>query len=163
MTSDAASAEPTAVSSTEAGADAETHQLSGIWLSRYEFYSSGRNGTYIGAHHVLLLQTGDRITGRSISSNSLDPGSSLSLDLSVERNVITGTWRERTGPEGYYTGATYHGAVQLLAEPTGRRLSGKWVGFGKNMDVNSGPWELSFLNPSTTPAVIQRYSEPPAI
>ncbi|NUR58452.1 MAG: XRE family transcriptional regulator, partial [Catenulispora sp.] len=93
----------------------------------------------------------------------LDPGSSLSLDLSVERNVITGTWRERTGPEGYYIGATYHGAMQLLAQPTGRRLIGKWVGFGKDMDVNSGPWELSFLNRSTTPAVIERYAEPPTV
>jgi transcriptional regulator with XRE-family HTH domain len=159
---DMTSAESVGESATEAGAEVEAHGFSGIWLSRYEFYSSGRSEAYVGAHHVLLLQSGDRITGRSISSNSLDPGSSLSLDLSVERNVITGTWRERTGPEGYYTGATYHGAVQLLAEPTGRRLVGKWIGFGKDMDVNTGPWELTFLNASTTPAAAGRYSEPPA-
>jgi transcriptional regulator with XRE-family HTH domain len=158
---DVTSSESAGEASTEVGTTAEINEFSGIWVSRYEFYSSGRNEAYIGAHHVLLLQTGDRITGRSISPNSLDAGSSLTFDLSVERNVITGSWRERTGPEGYYTGATYHGAVQLLAEPTGRRLTGKWVGFGKDMDVNSGPWELSFLNASTTPAAIERYSEPP--
>jgi hypothetical protein len=155
--------EPRAETETETEAETESNHFSGIWLSRYEFYSSGRNEAYTGAHHVLLLQTGDRITGRSISPNSLDAGSSLTLDLSVDRNVITGTWRERTGPEGYYTGATYHGAVQLLAEPTGRRLVGKWVGFGKDMDVNSGPWELSFLSPSTSPGAIERYSGAPEV
>lgn len=160
---DVTAAESARESSTEVGAKTEARDFSGIWLSRYEFYSSGRNEAYVGAHHVLLLQTGDRITGRSVSANSLDAGSSLSLDLSVELNVVTGTWRERTGPEGYYTGATYHGVLQFLAEPTGRRLVGKWIGFGKDMDVNTGPWELSFLNAATTPAVIERYSEPPTI
>jgi transcriptional regulator with XRE-family HTH domain len=134
---------------------------SGIWLSRYEFYSSSREQAFTGAHHVLLLQSGDRITGRSISPNVLDPESSLSLDLSIDRNIITGTWRERTGPEGFYRGATYHGAVQLLAEPTGRRISGKWVGFGKDFDVNSGPWELVFLDASTAPGTVERYSQVP--
>lgn len=134
---------------------------SGIWLSRYEFYSSSREQTFTGAHHVLLLQTGDRITGRSISPNTLDPESSLSLDLTVDRNIVTGSWRERTGEEGFYRGASYHGALQMLAEPTGRRISGKWVGFGKDFDVNTGPWELVFLDPSTSTAATARYGSAP--
>ena len=34
-----------------------------------------------------------------------------------------------TNPEGYYAGAVYHGAIQLLLEPTGHRMVGKsgWV------------------------------------
>lgn len=162
---DMSSAETDAEGITQARSTAASEpavgDYSGIWVSRYEFYSSSRSQPFIGAHHVLLLQTGDRITGQSISANSLDPGSSMSLDLSVDRNVVTGTWRERTGPEGYYTGATYHGALQLLAEPTGRRMAGKWVGFGKELDVNTGPWELRFLNASTAPSTIERYSETP--
>jgi transcriptional regulator with XRE-family HTH domain len=133
----------------------------GIWLSRYEFYSSSREQTFTGAHHLLLLQTGDRITGRSISPNSLDPQSSMSLDLTVDRNIITGTWRERTGEEGFYRGATYYGALQMLAEPTGRRIVGKWVGFGKDFDVNTGPWELTFLDANTAPGTVERYSAAP--
>ena len=135
--------------------------FSGIWLSRYEFYSSSREQTFTGAHHLLLLQTGDRITGRSVSPNSLDPQSSMSLDLTVDRNIITGTWRERTGEEGFYRGATYYGALQMLAEPTGRRIVGKWVGFGKDFDVNTGPWELRFLDASTAPGTIERYASAP--
>ena len=146
---------------TTAGAQAAHSDFSGIWLSRYEFYSSSREQTFTGAHHLLLLQTGDRITGRSVSPNSLDPQSSMSLDLTVDRNIITGTWRERTGEEGFYRGATYYGALQMLAEPTGRRISGKWIGFGKDFDVNTGPWELVFLDASTAPGTVERYSSAP--
>jgi hypothetical protein len=70
-------------------------------------------------------------------------------------------WRERTGAEGFYRGASYHGALQLLAEPTGRRIAGKWVGFGKDHDVNTGPWSLEFLDGSTAPGTIERYSRAP--
>lgn len=155
------SAQGTANPETAAGAQAAQAGFSGIWLSRYEFYSSSREQTFTGAHHLLLLQTGDRITGRSVSPNRLDPQSSMSLDLTVDRNIMTGTWRERTGDEGFYRGATYYGALQMLAEPTGRRIVGKWVGFGKDFDVNTGPWELVFLDAGTAPATIERYSSAP--
>jgi hypothetical protein len=131
---------------------------SGVWLSRYEYYSSGRDATFTGQHYVVLLQHGDRLTVRSL------PGSadgSLSMDLTVDGNVITGTWVEATSEAGYYRGARYHGAVQLLAEPTGRRLVGKWVGFGREMDVNTGPWELVFQDASTNKATLDRYNRRP--
>ncbi|MFI7896448.1 helix-turn-helix domain-containing protein [Streptomyces sp. CACIS-1.16CA] len=48
-----------------------------------------------------------------------------------------------------------------LIEPTGRRMAGKWVGFGKDFDVNSGPWELRLLDRSTERASIERYSASP--
>ena len=83
------------------------------------------------------------------------------MDLSIDGNVVTGTWREETSREGYYRGAIYHGAIQMLIEPTGRRITGKWVGFGRNMDVKSGPWELVFEDAGTSQATIRNYSRPP--
>ena len=68
--------------------------------------------------------------------------------------------RHRTG---YYRGAQYHGAIQLLIELTGTRMAGKWVGFGKNFDINSGPWELVLLDSSTSKAAIDAYNHPPQI
>ncbi|MFF9560282.1 helix-turn-helix domain-containing protein [Streptomyces albus] len=133
----------------------------GVWLSRYEYFSSGRGDTFAGAHYIVLVQHGDRLTGQSLPGASANPGSPLSLDLSVDRNVVTGTWTEHTAPDGYYAGARYHGALQLLVEPTGRRMSGKWLGFGKDFDVNSGPWELVFQDSSTSKATMERYSRPP--
>ncbi len=129
----------------------------GVWFSRYQYYSSGREESFAGQHFVVLLQHGDRLTARSLPGSA---SSSLSLDLTVDGAVITGTWVEQTDPAGYYRGARYHGAIQLLAEPTGRRMAGKWVGFGKDMDVNTGPWELVFRDASTSKATLDRYNTP---
>ena len=131
---------------------------SGVWLSRYRYFSSGRSDTFTGLHHVVLLQHGDRLTVRSLPRSSDSP---LTMDLTVDGNVITGTWVEQTARDGYYRGARYHGAIQLLAEPTGRRLAGKWIGFGKDMDVNTGPWELVFQDASTNRATLTAYDRKP--
>ncbi len=131
---------------------------SGVWLSRYEYYSSGRDETFTGMHHVVVLQHGDRLTVRSLPGSA---DSMLTMDLTVDGNVLTGTWVEQTAEGGYYRGARYHGAIQLLAEPTGRRLAGKWVGFGKEMDINTGPWELVFRDASTNRATLARYDQLP--
>ncbi|CQR63995.1 Conserved Hypothetical Protein [Streptomyces leeuwenhoekii] len=79
----------------------------------------------------------------------------------MEGNTVTGTWTEQTAPDGYYRGARYFGALQMLVEPTGRRMAGKWVGFGKEFDVNTGPWELRLMDTSTSKATLEAYSRPP--
>ncbi|SFD76086.1 hypothetical protein SAMN05421773_12826 [Streptomyces aidingensis] len=132
--------------------------FSGVWLSRYEYYSSSRENTRTGLHYVVILQHGGRLTVRSLPGSS---GSPLSMDLEADGNVLTGTWSEQTAPDGYYQGARYHGAVQLLVEPTGRRMAGKWVGIGKDFDVNTGPWEPVFRDASTAKATLDAYNRPP--
>ncbi|MFD4574126.1 helix-turn-helix domain-containing protein [Streptomyces sp. NPDC058417] len=135
--------------------------FSGVWLSQYAFYSSSRGETYEGKHYVVIVQHGNRLTGQSLPGASSNPDSPLTLDLTVDRNVVTGSWVEQTAPDGYYNGARYHGAMQLLVEPTGRRMAGKWVGFGKDFDVNTGPWELRLMDRSTSKAVLERYTRAP--
>ncbi|SDM56528.1 DNA-binding protein [Streptomyces wuyuanensis] len=129
-----------------------------MWLSRYEHFSSGRDASYTGQHYVVVLQHGNRLTVRSLPGSSDSP---LAMDLEVDGHVATGTWTEQTAADGYYRGARYHGAIQLLVEPTGRRMTGKWVGFGKEFDVNSGPWELVFQDASTTKATLEAYNRRP--
>ncbi|MFD7444376.1 XRE family transcriptional regulator [Streptomyces sp. NPDC059909] len=131
---------------------------SGVWLSRYEYFSSGRDSAYTGQHYVVVLQHGNRLTVRSLPGSSDSP---LTMDLEVDGHVATGTWTEQTATEGYYRGARYHGAIQLLVEPTGRRMTGKWVGFGKEFDVNTGPWELVFQDASTNKATLEAYNKRP--
>ncbi|WP_405905495.1 MULTISPECIES: XRE family transcriptional regulator [unclassified Streptomyces] len=141
---------------------APSGNYSGVWLSKYEFVSSGRGDqVFKGLHHVVLLQHGNRLTGRSLPQGSLNPDSPLTLDLQVEGNVVTGTWNAVTATEGYYRGARYFGALQMLVEPTGRRMAGKWAGFGKDHDVNTGPWELVFMDASTNKATLAAYDRPP--
>ncbi|MCX5383176.1 DNA-binding transcriptional regulator [Streptomyces sp. NBC_00083] len=145
----------------QAAAQAGDGTFSGVWLSQYEYYSSSRGETFEGKHYVVLVQHGNRLTAQSLPGASSNPESPLTLDLTVDRNVVTGSWVEQTAADGYYNGARYHGAVQLLVEPTGRRMAGKWVGFGKDFDVNTGPWELSLVDRSTSKATLERYSGPP--
>ena len=47
------------------------------------------------------------------------------------------------------------------ADPTGHRLTGQWVGFGRDFDVNVGPWKLELLTTDTTPAAQTTYNQPP--
>lgn len=149
---------------TRAGTGGEWQQAaprgnySGIWLSRYEYFSSGRGETFAGLHYVVLIQHGNRLTVRSLTGSST---STLTLDMTIDGSVLTGTWVEATDQSGYYLGAWYHGAIQMLAEPTGRRMVGKWIGFGKDMDINSGPWELVFQNASTSKATLESYNRRP--
>lgn len=84
------------------------------------------------------------------------------MDLEIDGHVATGSWPEQTATDGYYRGARYHGAIQLVVEPTGRRMTGKWVGFGKEFDVNTGPWQLVFQDASTNKATLAAYNKRPA-
>jgi DNA-binding transcriptional regulator YiaG len=129
----------------------------GIWLSEYEYFSSGREVALKGRHVALVVQTGDHVAVRSLPRSN---PSTMSMVLTLDGTVVTGNWSEQTERDGYYRGARYHGAIQMLADPTGRRLSGKWLGFGKEQEVNSGPWKLTFLEAGTSRAAIDRHDKP---
>jgi transcriptional regulator with XRE-family HTH domain len=133
--------------------------LNGIWLSRYQYASSGRGGdTFTDLHHLVLLQHGASIQARSLPGSS---PSTLIMDLTQNGSVITGTWSERTSPGGYYHGAVYHGAIQFLLDPTQHRMRGQWVGYGRDFDLNTGPWTLHLITTDTTPETITRHNHPP--
>jgi transcriptional regulator with XRE-family HTH domain len=117
--------------------------LTGIWRSQYEYYSDGRGQTFTGVHYVLLSQQGNRLVGQSLPHTS---ESELSLELVAEGTAVSGIWTERTSPSGYYKGATYHGAITLLLDPTGKALTGKWLGFGRDLRINSGDWQLRWVD-----------------
>jgi transcriptional regulator with XRE-family HTH domain len=138
------------------------HSLSGVWLSRYEYPSSGRGATLTGLHYVVLLQHGSRLTVQSLPGASLNPHSPLSMDLTVDGVTVTGTWTEQTAKDGYYKGARYHGAIQMLVDPTGRRLEGMWVGFGKDFSMNTGPWSFSFRTANRSRQSLAQFHRPPA-
>ena len=95
---------------------------------------------------MILIQHGARIQVRSVPAAE----SRVVMDLAVNGTVVTGTWSEETSATGYYGGGVYFGAIQMLAEPTGHRLTGKWLGFGRDFDINVGPWTLQLV--SATPA-----------
>lgn len=132
-------------------------EMTGIWLSAYEYYSSSRNQAFTSRHHVMLLQRGMRLVVRALPASK----SQMAMDLSVNGQVVTGTWTEETERGGYYRGAVYHGAIQMLQEPTGHRMAGKWVGFGRDMAVNTGAWALTLIDPGVDEAAVERWNREP--
>ncbi len=128
--------------------------LSGIWHSRYLYYSSSRGQQFEAEHYVVFRQRGNGLAGQSLPHST---DSRLRLNLSVDGSIATGTWTERTSPTGYYKGAVYHGTIQLIVNPMGRAMSGKWLGFGKNFKVNAGEWELAWVDGSTSQRAIREY------
>lgn len=132
--------------------------LSGIWLSDYEYRSSGRDQVFHGMHYVMLLQRGAQVMVRSLPASK----SQLSMDLSVNGKVATGTWAEQTQADGYYRGAVYTGAIQLLQGEDERRLAGAWVGFGKEPEeVNTGAWSLTLVDEHVDAEAVERWNRAP--
>ena len=156
----AAAAASVAWSIPESRAKGARGPLTGIWRSRYEYASSSRGGgTYAASHYVMVIQHGDRLQVRSL------PGTAqgrVTMDLTVSGSVVTGTWQEITDPGGYYSGSTYHGAIQFTAGPAGTRLKGTWVGFNKDGGIQTGPWTLDLVSADTSKAAMERYNRPAA-
>ena len=122
-------------------ARAASGTLSGLWLSRYSYFSDSRATNMNSEHRIRLHQTGSRLHAATDPTSD----SRLSLDLSVRGAIATGTWTERTTATGYYRGAVYHGTIQLVISPHAHTMSGRWLGFGKDFVVNSGDWHLEWL------------------
>ena len=117
----------------------------GIWKSVYHYPSSEQGQEFTGEHYVRAHQQQHHLIFESAAETS---ASYLIIRLSVKDNIATGSWQEQTDPNGYYKGAVYYGALQLVVSDDGTKMAGKWVGFGKDMEVNVGPWELSYIGKS---------------
>lgn len=136
---------------------AEYGPLTAIWLSSYDYESTSRGATFNSKHHVMVLQRGARLTVKSLPASA----SKLSLDMNVNGQVVTGNWWEQTNEAGYYQGAVYYGAIQMLLDTTGRRMNGQWVGFGRNMVTKTGPWTLTLVETSVDQAAVERWNREP--
>ena len=131
--------------------------LTGIWRSTYSYPSSSRGGMFTSEHFVVLIQHGARLQVRSVPASE----SVVIMDLTVNGQVITGTWTEQTNPDGFYQGSVYHGSLQFLLDPTGHRMAGKWVGFGRDFEINDGPWTLELVSSDTGKEAMARYDRRP--
>jgi transcriptional regulator with XRE-family HTH domain len=131
--------------------------LSGIWLSEYTYHSTSRDADFTSSHYCQVLQRGAHLDIRSLPGQH----SRVSVDLAVNGQVATGKWAEQTSAEGYYGGALYSGAIQMHLDPTGRRLEGQWVGFGKDGRINNGPWKLSMVADKVSRETVSEWDREP--
>lgn len=132
--------------------------LTGIWRSTYSFVSSSRdNQEFTSEHYVVLIQYGSNIQVRSLPDTA---DGRVAMDLTVNGAVVTGTWTEQTDPEGHYGGSVYHGAIQMLIGATADRMSGRWVGYGRDFDVNTGAWSLKLVASSAGREAMEQFNKP---
>jgi DNA-binding transcriptional regulator YiaG len=131
--------------------------LTGIWLSSYTYTSSSRGQDFTSLHYVVLIQYGSNLQVRSLPDTATGR---VAMDLTVNGQVVTGTWTERTDTDGYYAGSTYHGAIQMLIGATADRMSGRWVGYGRDFDVNTGAWSLKLVANSVGREAMERFNKP---
>lgn len=129
-------------------------RLTGIWRSRYHYRSEGRAEEFVGEHYLVLNQQRNRLTAKSLPHTT---GSTMTLDLITDASVVTGTWRETTSPTGYYRGAVYHGTIQMVVDPSSRRMHGMWLGFSRKFSINSGRWELEWCDSDISNETQQAY------
>lgn len=130
-------------------------RLPGLWLSRYQYWSTGRNGLFISQYHCVLTQDGARVHVESLPTGTAPI---LRVNLTAEGNILTGSWDEQTDPHGHYLGDRRWGALQLMMTPSHRYMYGKWVGWGSGEVINSGPWELTWLGADTSPETLADYA-----
>jgi hypothetical protein len=128
--------------------------LDGIWSSRYSYYSSSRGETFDSVCHVVVRSRGDAV---EVESLPREEGGTVRMRLDRARSTVQGTWEEATSPTGYYEGAVYRGALQMVLTPSGRRMVGKWVGHGRDFEINTGGWELVFVTREIAPEALARY------
>lgn len=122
--------------------DNYSSKISGIWLTTYTYYNSGRDAEFESKHYVRAYSKDNLIIMETIPELN---ESYMLARFSRDDKILTGTWQEGTNPHGDYQGAIYHGAAQLIISDDGKSIKGKWVGFGKNMDIKTGNWEFQYL------------------
>lgn len=118
-------------------------EFSGIWRSHYRYPSSSRHADFDAEHIVRFHQYDKQLIIESIPDKINK--SYLMLHLTMSEGIATGTWQEETDPHGYYKGKVYYGAIQVVVGSDKKSMKGKWLGFGKDMEVEVGPWGFTYL------------------
>jgi hypothetical protein len=98
-----------------------SNNFSGIWRSDYTYHNSDQDKDLLSQHYVRLYVKDNQLIAESVQDLN---ESYMLARFSVDGNIATGSWQEVTDPQG---------------------LKGQWVGFGKNMEVKTGPWEFAYI------------------
>ena len=133
-----------------------TRDLTGMWHSHYVYRSSSREDKEFESEHYLVLkQDADMVVAESLPNTER---SHVRLLLQIDGSIASGTWTERTSPVKYYRGATYHGVIQMVIDPRGRRLKGKWLGFDTEFNIQVGDWTLTWLEGAIDDDTLKQYA-----
>lgn len=119
-----------------------SRSIRGIWSTTYTYHNSARDIDLESKHYV-KVRTIDNLVVMETLSDFND--SYMLAKFSQNEDTLTGTWMEKTSTTGDYKGVVYHGAAQLVLSEDSKTIKGKWIGFGKNMEVKTGDWQFIYL------------------
>lgn len=121
--------------------------FTGLWRCTYWFPSNIHDGEDASEYVVDIHQQDQQLVAESLP-NKIE--AYMLVRLSVDGDIVTGTWHETTSPHGEFKGMIYSGAMQLLLNSDRTRMEGKWVGVGRDhgkntADIYDGRWVFERL------------------
>jgi len=133
---------------------ARDNDFSGIWRCTYWYPSDSRNGEDVSEYYAKIHKKGHELVLESLPNKT---DSYMLVHLTVDGNLVTGTWHENTSPQGFFKGMEYSGAMQLIISDDKTRMDGKWVGVGVDRTVEkpriyTGKWEIVRAGTEDIPA-----------
>src|ERR1700733_829378 len=90
-----------------------SNDITGIWHSTYTYTSSSRPGEFKTEQYLRLHRQGEHFIFESFPRQG---ESYIHIRLTLDGAIATGSWSEETDPNGYYKGAVYSGAIQLVVD-----------------------------------------------
>ena len=123
--------------------------FAGTWHSTYWYPSNNHDGDDTSEYDVEIQQTGNELVIHSLP-NPIH--AYIQMRLVVDNELVTGSWLENTSPEGEFQAMMYSGVLQLIVDDDKQRMSGKWVGVGRDLEnqrpeIYTGKWELTRTTP----------------
>ncbi|HSX33693.1 MAG TPA: hypothetical protein VLF91_05155 [Candidatus Saccharimonadales bacterium] len=122
--------------------------LSGtFWSLTYWYPSNDHSGEDATSYKMRAHHIGNELILESLPKSD---GSALSARLALAGTLATGTWQEKTAPDGAFGGATYSGAGQLILDASAKHMQGQWAGIGidratDERRIYTGRWKLAML------------------
>jgi hypothetical protein len=111
--------------------------LGGYWYSDYSFVSSRTRQRVHTTQLMFFRQFGPYVVGKCIWSNGAHRHF---VTGSTRGHVFTGRWRNVAD------GAKHHGVLQLLIDPDGTHLHGKWLGYDSRNHIQQADWRFTLAS-----------------
>jgi hypothetical protein len=121
---------------------AEKYDFTGVWQSTYRVRSGPEKKPTEVQHYMVMHRKGNQLVTESIPNPE---GSYLVARFTLDGRIATGSYHSNNAPRSAAKDAAYYGAAQLILDKDGRKLTGKGVGFGKDMVVKESDWELKYV------------------
>jgi hypothetical protein len=118
---------------------AKEYDFSGVWRSTYRVPSGSEKKIIETEHYVTMYHKDNQLIIESMPNAD---GSYMMAKFSLDGRIATGSYHSQNSPKSATKGAIYYGAAQLILSADGKEMSGKGVGFGKDMQVKMSEWKL---------------------